>query len=82
MNRRELIRGIGRAMCAGATVPFLPSLLTSINGLTCGSSLRLFMEEINFFHSQVLENIKAHGDTYIVSGIDVDSKTIYIKEHV
>ena len=27
MNRRELITGIGRALCAGAAVPFLPSLL-------------------------------------------------------
>lgn len=27
MNRREFIRGIGRAICAGAAVPFIPSLI-------------------------------------------------------
>ena len=29
MNRRDLIRGIGRAICAGYTAPFLPSLLVA-----------------------------------------------------
>lgn len=27
MNRRELIAGIGRAICAGYSAPFLPYLL-------------------------------------------------------
>lgn len=27
MNRRDFIRGIGRAICVGGTVPFIPSLL-------------------------------------------------------
>lgn len=27
MNRRQLIKGIGTALCAGAAVPFLPQLL-------------------------------------------------------
>ena len=30
MNRRELIKGIGRALCAGATVPFIPRLLPDV----------------------------------------------------
>lgn len=27
IDRREMIRGIGRALCAGAAVPFIPTLI-------------------------------------------------------
>lgn len=33
MDRRDFIRGIGKALCIGAAVPFIPSLIPDVLGL-------------------------------------------------
>ena len=82
MNRRQLIKGIGAALCAGAIPPFLPGLVPGnyrdmwgsmravpyrLSGRGIASILSL-QNEINKLNHDVIENIKAHGEIKLISG--------------
>lgn len=69
MNRRELIRGIGRALCAGATVPFIPSLLPMSSVIE-----EPYLLQLEDLYRAMLTNIRAHGEIYIVS---TPPRTVY-----
>lgn len=51
MNRRQLIKGIGAALCAGAMPPFLPSLLPQavapqLTGAITAEHFRKVLEDV------------------------------------
>ena len=51
MNRRELIRGIGRALCAGLTVPYIPALLADpISSVSPGFNFGMRGQQYGFIN--------------------------------
>lgn len=43
MNRRQLIKGIGAALCAGAVPPFLPGLIGPKMSMSMGEMLNQYL---------------------------------------
>ncbi len=71
MNRRQLIRGIGSALCAGALPPFLPRLI--IPEITSGFAIQYMIagrqygkshmvaEQMAAYHKIITHNFKEMG---------------------
>lgn len=86
MNRRELIKHIGIGLCAGAIVPFFPSLIPDIIGADVSSNAGL--KEFNlpdcarFEVGQYVSYASADSDdkTVYVTSIDYDRKIITLRE--
>lgn len=68
MNRRQMIRGIGAALCAGAVPSFVPALIPHQGPFLAALSGEIDAKVmlIEEYHKLIIANIEAHGNFYMV----------------